>query len=97
MIIKRILIYLPLAVILLLAQSYFWVPTFTDQVKGSDRRLRQYIQGSIGDAQIRQRRAQLGEMVVDQTNLSVVERQQVFDVTRIGVGVHQPGPPGDRD
>jgi ABC-type transport system substrate-binding protein len=52
MIIKRILIFLPLAVILLLAQSYFWVPTFTDQVKGSDRRLRQYIQGSIGDAQI---------------------------------------------
>ena len=33
MIIKRILIFLPLAVILLLAQSYFWVPTFTDQVK----------------------------------------------------------------
>ena len=52
MIIKRILIFLPLAVILLLVQSYFWVPTFTDQVKGSDRRLRQYIQGSIGDAQI---------------------------------------------
>ena len=52
MIIKRLLILLPLAVIVLLLQSYFWVPTFSDQVKGSKRRLTQYISGSIGDAQI---------------------------------------------
>lgn len=52
MIIKRLLIFLPLAVVLFLIQSYLWVPTFSDQVKGSERRLTQYIQGSIGDAQI---------------------------------------------
>lgn len=52
MIIKRLLVFLPLIVIIVLIQSYFWVPTFSDQVKGSDRRLTQYIQGSIGDAQI---------------------------------------------
>ncbi|MBT7855332.1 MAG: peptide ABC transporter substrate-binding protein, partial [Nitrospinaceae bacterium] len=52
MIIKRLLVFLPLIVTFILVQSYFWVPTFSDQVKGSDRRLTQYIQGSIGDAQI---------------------------------------------
>jgi ABC-type transport system substrate-binding protein len=52
MIIKRLLVFLPLIVVLVLIQSYFWVPTFSDQVKGSDRRLTQYIEGSIGDARI---------------------------------------------
>lgn len=52
MLVKRLLLLVPLAVIVLLLQSYFWVPTFSDQVKGSDARLRQYIEGSIGDAQI---------------------------------------------
>ncbi len=52
MFIKRVLIFLPLLVTLFLLQSYFWVPTFSVQTKGDDRRLRQYIQGSIGDAQI---------------------------------------------
>ena len=52
MIIKRLLILIPLAVIIVLLQSYFWVPTFSHQAKGGNRRLSQYIQGSIGDAQI---------------------------------------------
>lgn len=52
MLIKRLLLFVPLAVSLLILQSYFWVPTFSDQTKGSDLRLRQYISGSIGDAQI---------------------------------------------
>ncbi|MEK6710706.1 MAG: ABC transporter substrate-binding protein [Nitrospinota bacterium] len=50
--VKRLLLLVPLAVSLLLLQSYFWVPTFTDQVKGSEARLRQYINASTGDAQI---------------------------------------------
>ncbi len=52
MTIKRLLVFLPLFVTVVLLQSYFWVPTFDDQTRGSDRRLTQYIQGSIGDAQI---------------------------------------------
>ncbi len=52
MYIKRLLLLLPLAVGVLLLQSYFWVPTFSDQVRGSDLRLRRFIQGSIGDARI---------------------------------------------
>ncbi|MFQ5894988.1 MAG: ABC transporter substrate-binding protein [Nitrospinota bacterium] len=52
MLIKRLLLLVPLFITVLLLQSYLWVPTFSDQTKGSDRRLRQYIQGSIGDAQI---------------------------------------------
>jgi len=52
LIIKRLLLLVPLVLTALLLQSYLWVPTFDDQTKGSDRRLRQYIQGAIGDAQI---------------------------------------------
>ncbi|MFQ5693890.1 MAG: ABC transporter substrate-binding protein, partial [Nitrospinota bacterium] len=50
--IKRLLLFLPLLISAFLLQSFFWVPTFDDQTKGSDQRLRQYIQGAIGDAQI---------------------------------------------
>jgi ABC-type transport system substrate-binding protein len=52
MLVKRLLILLPLIVTVVLLQSYFWVPTFSDQVRGSDERLRRFIQGSIGDARI---------------------------------------------
>ena len=52
MLIKRLLLFIPLLVTVLLLQSYYWVPTFSDQIKGSERRLGQYLQGSIGDAQI---------------------------------------------
>ena len=52
MIVKRILIITPLVIIILLLQSYFWVPKFDEQFMGSGKRLTQYIQGSIGDAQI---------------------------------------------
>ncbi|MBI4251492.1 MAG: peptide ABC transporter substrate-binding protein [Candidatus Tectomicrobia bacterium] len=50
--VKRLLLFLPLAVSALLLQSYFWVPTFSVQVKGSEARLRQFINASTGDAQI---------------------------------------------
>ncbi|MGA1824311.1 MAG: ABC transporter substrate-binding protein [bacterium] len=52
MLIKYSLIVLPLIIILFLLQSYFWVPTYTDQIKGNPDRLTQYITGSIGDASI---------------------------------------------
>ncbi len=49
---KRLLVILPLFVIAVLIQSYFWVPTYTEQTKGSPKRLEQYINASIGDAAI---------------------------------------------
>jgi ABC-type transport system substrate-binding protein len=50
--IKRLLLLVPLSISLFIFQSYFWIPTFSDQTIGSDKRLTQYIAGSIGDAQI---------------------------------------------
>lgn len=50
--IRQILILAPTLVSLYLLQSYFWVPTFEDQVKGDPGRLTRYIETSIGDASI---------------------------------------------
>ncbi|MFQ6031222.1 MAG: ABC transporter substrate-binding protein, partial [Dehalococcoidia bacterium] len=50
--VKQILILAPTLVSLFLMQSYFWVPTFEDQVKGDPGRLTRYIETSIGDASI---------------------------------------------
>ncbi len=50
--IKRILILAPVLVVLLLLQSYFWVPTYEQQSKGNPERLKTYIKASIGDASI---------------------------------------------
>ena len=52
MLIKRLLLLLPLLIAAILLQSYFWVPTFSDQTRGGEGRLRRFITGSIGDAQI---------------------------------------------
>ena len=52
MIVKKILIYFPIALILFLAQSFFWVPTYDKQAVGNPTRLVKYVQGSSGDAQI---------------------------------------------
>jgi ABC-type transport system substrate-binding protein len=49
---KRILIFAPLLLTLLLVQSYFWVPTYEQQAKGNPDRLNQFINASIGDATI---------------------------------------------
>ena len=49
---KRILIFAPLLLTLILLQSYFWVPTYEQQEKGNPDRLNQYINASIGDAAI---------------------------------------------
>lgn len=49
---RRILIGIPALFILFLLQSYFWVPTYEEQTRGNPERLDEYIDASIGDAQI---------------------------------------------
>ena len=49
---RRILIAIPTLLILFLLQSYFWVPTYEEQTRGNPDRLIEYIDASIGDAQI---------------------------------------------
>jgi ABC-type transport system substrate-binding protein len=49
---RRILIAVPTFFILFLLQSYFWVPTYEEQTRGNPERLNEYIDASIGDAQI---------------------------------------------
>jgi ABC-type transport system substrate-binding protein len=49
---KRILILAPLVLMLILIQSYFWVPTYEQQARGNPNRLNEYINASIGDATI---------------------------------------------
>ena len=40
MFVKRILIYFPLVLIIFLAQSFFWVPTYDKQAVGNPERLK---------------------------------------------------------
>jgi ABC-type transport system substrate-binding protein len=49
---RRALILVPTVFILFLLQSYFWVPTYEEETKGNPGRLEEYIDASIGDAQI---------------------------------------------
>ena len=50
--VRRFLIFAPILLILVLLQSYFWVPTYEQQTKGNPARLTEYISGSIGDASL---------------------------------------------
>ncbi len=52
MLIKHVLILLPVIIFLILLQSFFWVPTYDEQVKGNPDRLEEFITASIGDAKI---------------------------------------------
>ena len=52
MTIRKVLILAPLAVILILLQSYLWVPTYEQQTRGNPNRLNEYITASIGDASL---------------------------------------------
>ena len=52
MTIRRFLIFAPILLIMVLLQSYFWVPTYEEQTKGNPERLNEYITGSIGDASL---------------------------------------------
>jgi ABC-type transport system substrate-binding protein len=50
--IRRLLIAIPILLLIFLLQSYFWVPTYEEQTKGSPARLGEYVTASIGDAQL---------------------------------------------
>lgn len=52
MLIKKILILLPVIIFVILLQSFFWVPTYDEQVKGNPHRLEEFISASTGDAKI---------------------------------------------
>ena len=52
MIIKRLLILLPLLLVGVLLQSFFWVPTYDKQATGNPKRLNKFIESSSGDARI---------------------------------------------
>ena len=49
---RRLLILAPLVLIVILLQSYFWVPTYEQQTRGNPARLTEYITASIGDASL---------------------------------------------
>ncbi len=49
---RRILIAVPTFLILFLLHSYLYVPTYEEQTRGNPERLNEYIDASIGDAQI---------------------------------------------
>lgn len=49
---RRILIFAPVFLMILLLQSYFWVPTYEQQTRGNPERFNEYITASIGDASI---------------------------------------------
>lgn len=50
MLTKRLLILLPLVLLAVLFQSFFWVPRYDRQTVGNPARLRKFIDASIGDA-----------------------------------------------
>ncbi len=52
MTIKRLLIFAPLVLIVILLQSYFWVPTYEQQTRGNPNRLGTYVTASTGDASL---------------------------------------------
>ncbi|MEN8808890.1 MAG: ABC transporter substrate-binding protein [Desulfobacterales bacterium] len=52
MTIKRLLIFAPLVLIIILLQSYFWVPTYEQQTRGNPDRLSTYVTASTGDASL---------------------------------------------
>ncbi len=50
--IRRWFVWPPLVLAVVLAQSYFWVPTYDEQARGNPGRLEEFIHASIGDASI---------------------------------------------
>ncbi len=50
--IKKILLFAPLFLVIVLFQSYFWVPTYDEQTRGNPERLVEFISASSGDAAI---------------------------------------------
>jgi ABC-type transport system substrate-binding protein len=52
MTVKRLLILVPCLIVVILLQSYFWVPTYEEQTRGNPQRLNTFITASIGDASL---------------------------------------------
>jgi ABC-type transport system substrate-binding protein len=52
MTIRRLLLFAPLVLALILLQSYLWVPTYEQETRGNPERLSEFIAASIGDASI---------------------------------------------
>ena len=52
MTIKRLLIFAPLVLIIILLQSYLWVPTYEQPTRGNPDRLTTYVTASTGDASL---------------------------------------------
>lgn len=52
MVTKRVLIIAPLLLVAVLLQSFFWVPTYEEQTRGSEDRITRFIAASIGDARL---------------------------------------------
>jgi peptide/nickel transport system substrate-binding protein len=52
MITKRLLIFLPLLLIVVLFQSFLWVPTYDKQTTGNPERLTKFIESVAGDARL---------------------------------------------
>jgi ABC-type transport system substrate-binding protein len=50
--IRRILIIAPIVLIVILLQSYFWIPTYEEQTRGNPHRLKEFITASSGDASL---------------------------------------------
>ena len=50
--IRKLLIFAPVTVIVVLLQSYLWVPTYDQQTRGNPARMSEYITASIGDASL---------------------------------------------
>ena len=50
--VKRFLILAPFLLLLILLQSYFWVPSYEEQTRGNPGRLKEFITASIGDASL---------------------------------------------
>ena len=50
--IRRLLISAPVVLIVVLLQSYFWVPTYEQQTRGNPDRMTEFITASIGDASV---------------------------------------------
>ncbi|CAB5113902.1 ABC transporter, substrate-binding protein (cluster 5, nickel/peptides/opines) [Olavius algarvensis associated proteobacterium Delta 3] len=72
MLTRRLLIIAPAVIILILLQSYFWVPSYEQQTRGNPDRLVQYITASAGDASI------LNPILSADTASSQIQ-SQVFD------------------
>ena len=70
---KWLLVALPLAILALLFQSAFWVPTYASQAQGNPKRLVTFIRASIGDAK------QLNPVIASDKGTFEVMSRNIFE------------------